>query len=372
MTINSTNRFVQANGNGTATAFPFAFKVFAAADLAVYLTNLSTGAEQLLVLNTDYTVVLNPDQNYSPGGTVTIPGGTVNVPAIVPTGTRVTISSAVPFLQPTDLSNQGGFYPDVINDALDRATILIQQLQNLTARLLIAPTTDGTGNLTIPNSALRANKYLAFGASGEPIVGTPAGTTDISYPGNVVLQSNNGGANLSRDFIFMDNLAERARLLGSNGRFGLGTATPTEALDVVGNIRASGAGAGNITATGAVSGASGAFTGAVAVGAPSLAGDAMRLNDLIASRRVSLLLTTTNANGQAGSDGTLWNVSISGNTITVTRGTGNTANWRGCMLVWGTTYSFALSQQSADAIQFTATTGVAAVGALLIAIRSGA
>jgi hypothetical protein len=363
MTINSTSRFVQANGNGSATAFPFAFKVFAAADLAVYLTNLSTGVEQLLVLNTDYTVVLNPDQNYSPGGTVTIPGTSPTVPAVVPSGTRVTISSAVPFLQPTDLSNQGGFYPDVINDALDRATILIQQLQNLTARLLIAPTTDGTGNLTIPNSALRANKYLAFGASGEPIVGTPAGTTDISYPGNVALRSNNGGANLSRDFIFIDNATEVARLLGSNGRLGLGIAAPTEKLDVVGNIKASG--------TGAFGGA-GSFGGAVAVGAPSLVGDAMRLNDLIASKRVSLLLTTTNGNGQAGSDGTLWNVAIATNTITVTRGTGNSANWRGCMLVWGTTYSFALSQQSTDVIQFNATTGVAAVGALLIAIRSGA
>ena len=312
--------------------------------------------------------MLNPDQNYSPGGTVTIPGGTVNVPAIVPSGTRVTISSAVPFLQPTDLSNQGGFYPDVINDALDRATILIQQLQNLTSRLMIAPTTDGAGNLIIPNSALRANKYLAFDENGVPIVGTGTVVPNVSYAGNVTLTSNNGNAGTNRDFVFVDYVTEVARLVGSNGRLGIGIAAPTEKLDVFGNIKASGTGAFG----GAVSGASGAFVGAVAIGAPSLVGDAMRLNDLIASRRVSLLLTTTNANGQAGSDGTLWNVAIASNTITVTRGTGNTANWRGCMLVWGTTYSFALSQQSTDVIQFSATTGVTAVGALMIAIRSGA
>jgi hypothetical protein len=386
MTINSTSRFVQANGNGSATAFPFAFKVFAAADLAVYLTNLSTGVEQLLVLNTDYTVILNPDQNYSPGGTVTIPGGTVNVPAVVPNGTRVTISSAVPFLQPTDLSNQGGFYPDVINDALDRATILIQQLQNLTARLLIAPTTDGTGNLTIPNSALRANKYLAFGASGEPIVGTPAGTTDISYPGNVVLRANNGGANLSRDFIFMDNLAERARLLGSNGRFGLGTATPTEALDVVGNIKASGTGAGNITATGAgafggavsgasgaftgaVSGASGAFTGTVAIGAPSAVGHAMRLNDIVASSRVSLAYINSGA-ATTGSDGVVtWTATGLGTaTVTVTASAGQ---WRGVAIGFTATALVSVSSRTADANTFVLS-GATITNIVVLATRSGA
>ena len=124
MTISSTNRkagpFV---GNDTATVFPFAFKVFAAADVEVVRLNVATTVETVLALTTDYTVSLNTDQNANPGGSITLVAGALA------TGFNLVVTSDIGNLQPTDLTNQGGFYPDVINDALDRATIQIQQLQ---------------------------------------------------------------------------------------------------------------------------------------------------------------------------------------------------------------------------------------------------
>lgn len=122
MTINSTSRTAGPfTGNGVTTVFPFAFKVFARSDVLVALTNSTTLVETILALDTDYAVTLNADQNASPGGVITM-----TVPPAV--GTTLAATSNIPYVQKTDLTNQGGFYPRVINDALDKITIQIQQL----------------------------------------------------------------------------------------------------------------------------------------------------------------------------------------------------------------------------------------------------
>ena len=73
MTINSTvrktNLFV---GNGNASTFPFAFKVFTASEIVVVRVTTATSTETILTLQTDYTVLLNPDQNSNPGGSITL------------------------------------------------------------------------------------------------------------------------------------------------------------------------------------------------------------------------------------------------------------------------------------------------------------
>lgn len=159
MTINSTTRkagpFV---GNGTVSAFPFGFKVFQASDLFVVRLNVSAAVEQTLVLNSDYSVTLNPDQNSNPGGVVTL------LNSALAAGYTLTLTSDVPDTQPTDLTNQGGFYPEVINDALDRATIQIQQLQEETGRTIKAPISTPAGtNLTFPMP--NANKVIGWNST---------------------------------------------------------------------------------------------------------------------------------------------------------------------------------------------------------------
>ena len=166
MTISSTVRvagpFV---GNGTASVFPFAFKVFAATDLDVIRLASSTGVESTLVLNSDYSVTLNGDQNSNPGGSITLLAGALA------SGFTLTITSDIANLQPTDLTNQGGFYPEVITDSLDRATIQIQQISDIGDRTLKIPISDGTGiDMELPPAAARANSFLSFDANGEPTV----------------------------------------------------------------------------------------------------------------------------------------------------------------------------------------------------------
>ena len=136
MTISSTTRKAGPYiGNGTASVFPFAFKVFQASDVEVVRLTVATNVETTLALTTDYTVSLNQDQDSNPGGSITLVAGALA------TGYNLVITSDVENLQPTDLTNQGGFYPDVINDALDRATIQIQQLQEGLDRAALLPIT---------------------------------------------------------------------------------------------------------------------------------------------------------------------------------------------------------------------------------------
>jgi len=117
----STRKAGPYTGTGTTATYPFAFKIFQASDLLVVKTT-PAGVESTLALTTDYTVSLNADQNSSPGGSITLTAGNLA------TGYLVTMTSQVPYTQTTDLTNQGGFYPQVITNALDKLTIEIQQL----------------------------------------------------------------------------------------------------------------------------------------------------------------------------------------------------------------------------------------------------
>ena len=169
MTINSTTRktnpFV---GNGSAHTFPFSFKVFTDADIVVKKLEASTSIESTLTLglNNDYIVTLNADQNSNPGGSVTLKSGGNN--SNLPSGFTIVITSAVQSLQGTDLTNQGGFFPEVINDALDKSAILHQQQQTELDRSIRFSLTNTIGSLEITeNAAARANKVLAFDSAGE-------------------------------------------------------------------------------------------------------------------------------------------------------------------------------------------------------------
>ena len=166
MTISTENRIAGPfAGNGTTNTFPFTFKIFQAADLQVVLRPSFLGSEVVLIRGVDYTVSLNANQDANPGGDVVM----FSAPAA---GASLFITSQLPYLQPTELTNQGGFYPKVINGALDRLTILIQQVLAGLNRSLKVPLSDGNINTTIPSKELRKGRLLAFDeTTGAPVVG---------------------------------------------------------------------------------------------------------------------------------------------------------------------------------------------------------
>jgi hypothetical protein len=159
MTISSTNRKAGPfAGNDVTVDFPFAFKVFDVDDVLVVFTSLLT-VESTLEIGTDYSVSLNSNQDSNPGGTVTL------VSALA-TGTKLTLTSSVAELQPVTLTNQGGFYPKVINNALDRATIQIQQLKEKLSRALVWPISFSGATLPIPE----ASKFIGWNATADSLV----------------------------------------------------------------------------------------------------------------------------------------------------------------------------------------------------------
>jgi hypothetical protein len=163
MTVSSTTRMAQFAGNGSAATFAFAFMVFEPSDVVVIETNNTTGAEVTKVLNTDYSVLLNANQAVYPGGTVLLTAGPLAA------GYTAVITSAVPETQSTDLTNSGGFYPEVITAALDRLTILAQQLQQAVNQALSIPVGDPTTISTIlPPAQVRAGTFLSFDENGAP------------------------------------------------------------------------------------------------------------------------------------------------------------------------------------------------------------
>ncbi len=144
-------------GTGLVTTYPFYFKVFQVADLYVVQAD-TAGVETVLALDTDYTVSLNADKDVSPGGNVVLT-------TALASGYALVITSSIENLQPTDLTNMGGFYPSVITDALDRACIQIQQISESTDRAIKAPLTTPTGvdmQLPVPS----ADKVLGWDNTG--------------------------------------------------------------------------------------------------------------------------------------------------------------------------------------------------------------
>jgi hypothetical protein len=162
-------------GNGSTVNFPFTFKVFTTAQVVV--TRTVSGVETVLTLTTDYTVSLNSNQDTSPGGTVTM----LTAPA---SGQSITITSNVANLQPTVLANLGGFYPEVINDSLDRATIQIQQLDERVDRALVIPVSSSGIDTELPapqSSALIGWDAGATALQNYSNIPIPAGSTTYQY-----------------------------------------------------------------------------------------------------------------------------------------------------------------------------------------------
>lgn len=152
MTVPSTARYAGPYfGDGSLVSFPFVFKVFAAEDVAIALTN-ADGVEQTgLTLDSDFLVTLNADQETTPGGSVqyAVAGVATPLPA---DWTLAITGEGLPFDQPTDLPSGGNFRAEEVEASLDRLEMQIQNLRAGLARaLLIRPTSyAGGAALTLP------------------------------------------------------------------------------------------------------------------------------------------------------------------------------------------------------------------------------
>lgn len=181
-------------GNDVTSAFAFSFKVFADADIRVVETLISTSVETDLVLNTNYTVSRNVDQDNNPGGTVTYKVG--GVTTALPSTKKLTIVGDFDYYQPTDIPNGGAFFATVVETAFDRVTMLVKQLKEKMDRAVtvdVSSTTDPTALLDeiTTNVAAAAASAAAAAASYDSFddryLGVKAAAPTLDNDGNALV-----------------------------------------------------------------------------------------------------------------------------------------------------------------------------------------
>lgn len=161
MTVNTTTRRDDYIGNGATAIYSYNFRIFDETELLVTQQDTS-GIETTLSYPADYSV--SGVGEYA-GGSITLTAG--NLPA----GYMLTIRRKLALLQETDLRNQGGYFADVQEDALDRLIMIALQHQDEIDRSVKLPETE-SGSMTLPTSTQRASRFLAFDAAGDPIAAT--------------------------------------------------------------------------------------------------------------------------------------------------------------------------------------------------------
>lgn len=157
MTLLTSDAKIQYNGDGVQTVFPIAFPFFDATHIQAVRREAS-GVETVLTQGSDYTV--------SGGGGGT---GTLTATAAPESGVTLTIRRVVPLTQDTDYPEGGAFPASSHENALDRLTMMTQQLDEAGGRALKFPVTDIESlSGEMPSSVERAGRILGFDTSGNP------------------------------------------------------------------------------------------------------------------------------------------------------------------------------------------------------------
>lgn len=135
---------------------PFGFLIFEKTDVYVATADDPEAQARILVYGQDYSVEMNSDQAATPGGTVVL-----TTPIIK--GNIFVVGSAVAYTQNMQLTNYSRFPPEIINEAMDRVVVQIQQLvERLDRTLSVPPTSDSTPEQLIEKLLSAQNNARQF------------------------------------------------------------------------------------------------------------------------------------------------------------------------------------------------------------------
>jgi len=164
MTVATTTNRATFSGSGSTGPFSFNFRFFDNSEISVLR------GSTLLVETTDYAVT----------GANSYSGGLVTLVVALAIGETLTITRVIPLTQNTSIRNQGAFYPEIHENAFDRLTMQIQQV-NATADLAVEIASEGPlvlvmqgadGTVTVARAAATALApvTVVLPASGEVVV----------------------------------------------------------------------------------------------------------------------------------------------------------------------------------------------------------
>jgi len=170
MTISTTIIKNSYSGDGSVTAFTYAFKIADATFIEVIVKTNATGAESVRAIGTGST-------NYAVTGVGEAAGGTVTFVTAPTSSETVILRRSTTQTQALDLIENDNLPANSLENAFDKNLSLIQELQEqLDRSIKISRANTMTSTEFIVTATDRANKVLAFDSSGEISVTQELGT----------------------------------------------------------------------------------------------------------------------------------------------------------------------------------------------------
>lgn len=164
MTVAVQQRRVQYAGDGATTLFAVPYRFAAPGDLLVL--RVAGGVETHMQLNVHYTVMGGGDA----------PSGTVIFNAPPAAGSGIVILRQTARTQETTYVPNDPFPAKVHEAAIDKLTMIAQEMGDELARAVLVPESDPQrGAMVLPPASERAGQFLAFGAAGQPVAATGGG-----------------------------------------------------------------------------------------------------------------------------------------------------------------------------------------------------
>jgi len=167
MTVTAATNRVDFVGNGSAVIFPFTFRIFDDTDLQVFQG--PAGATVFQILNTDYTVTINPD------GT-----GEVVFTVAPPNLNQIIILRVLPLTQLIDFPVAGKFPAESNEEMGDRGVMIHQQKAEEDGRRITLAIESGLTNIELPSPG--AGLFFRWNQAGtalELIGVTASDTSDV-------------------------------------------------------------------------------------------------------------------------------------------------------------------------------------------------
>lgn len=193
MSVSSTTIRIDYDCDGVTTEFAIPFGFFEEEDIKAYLID-NTGNEQELTLGDDYTLstIYN---NYRDGATLT-------TFSTYPAGYQLSIRRILKIVQELDFTKYDAFRSDDVENALDRLTMMVQQID--AGAVVVSSASHGDmlyydGVKWTPLKAGAVGQFLeSMGTGDAPRWNVPAGGGDVKQSGtnwqedNIITVSSQG------------------------------------------------------------------------------------------------------------------------------------------------------------------------------------
>ncbi len=249
MTVSNLLTKVPYACDGTTVIFPITFVYFEDADIRVVLKNNTTKAETVLVLNTDFTIPAVGEEYY---GNIILAGDYAVTPPA--SGYTLLLKRVLPLTQLLDYIEATSFPAEMHEEALDRRTMIEQQISEMLGRALLLAEASTLAGLVLPEKD-GEKAYLGWNTAGTALevkyggeqgpqgeAGDPGanGADGLDAPEVMIEYSINGSTNWHETYASGDKYC----------RFSTdGGVTFTDAMKFIGD---DGAGSGDFKADGTV------------------------------------------------------------------------------------------------------------------------